>query len=68
MSGLYPPSGDHLLVVRIRDNAACVILSYLEIDGGTVDEAVNDLLELGEFALEARRAAESHLPPGRTED
>ena len=57
MSGLYPLlDGRHLLVVSIGDLTAEVVRDYLEVEGGPLDDAVADLIELGEIALEARRA------------
>ncbi|WP_433655193.1 hypothetical protein ACQPW1_30355 [Nocardia sp. CA-128927] len=54
MSGLYSPGEDYVLVARIRDNAACVIQSYLKIDGGKIDEAVTDLMARSTWGLAGR--------------
>lgn len=57
MSGLYPlRDGRQLLVVSIGDLTVEVIRDYLQVEGGPLDDAVADLVELGEIALRARRA------------
>ncbi|MEV6555851.1 hypothetical protein AB0M22_09055 [Nocardia sp. NPDC051756] len=59
MSGIYPPAGWHLLVASIGAHTAEVIQSYMKAENVDIDDAVADLIELGETALRARRTADT---------